>query len=73
MLLLEHSESGIAIDLTLGSLPFERDAVANSTLHEIGGRPVRLPQVEDLLVMKAIAHHRRIFRTSKHYWMRIPI
>lgn len=56
VLLLEHSESGIAIDLTLGSLPFERDAVANSTLHEIGGRRVRLPRVEDLLVMKAIAH-----------------
>lgn len=56
VLLLQHSDSRIDIDLTLGSLPFERDAVDHSTFHEIGGIRLRLPRVQDLLVMKAIAH-----------------
>ena len=34
---------------------FERTAVANCENHDVGGVRVRLPRVEDLLVMKAIA------------------
>ena len=55
VLLLRHGASGIDVDVTFGGLPFEEAAVANSRDHDIGGLRVRLPRVEDLLVMKAIA------------------
>lgn len=55
--LLQHSQSGVYIDVTLGGLlPFEVEAVARSAAHKLGDINVRLPQVEDLLSMKAIAH-----------------
>jgi hypothetical protein len=55
VLLMRHAESGIDIDVTFGRLSFEQTAVDNSEVHDIGGLRVRLPRVEDLLVMKAIA------------------
>jgi hypothetical protein len=56
VLLLRHTESGIDIDIILSGLAFEAEAVSRATVHELGGVRVRLPQVEDLLIMKAIAH-----------------
>lgn len=56
VLLLRHTESGIDIDIILSGLPFEADAVSRATVHDLGGVRVRLPQVEDLLIMKAVAH-----------------
>jgi predicted nucleotidyltransferase len=55
VLLMRHSESGIDIDVTFGRLSFEQTAIDNSEIHDIGGLRVRLPRVEDLLVMKAVA------------------
>jgi len=42
--------------VTFGGLPFEQSAIDRSKLYDMSGIRVRLPQVEDLLVMKAIAH-----------------
>jgi hypothetical protein len=58
-LLLRHRASQIDIDLVMATLPFERDAVASGQLHPLGPVEIRLPRVEDLLVMKAIAHRPR--------------
>lgn len=55
VLLMRHTASGIDLDITFGELPFERAAVAKCQNHDVGGVRVRLPRVEDLLVMKAIA------------------
>jgi len=55
VLLLRHLKSSIDVDVTLGGLPFEQAAVEKSAVHSIGGLQLRLPRVEDLLVMKAIA------------------
>lgn len=55
VLLMRHVESGIDIDVTFGGLLFERAAVDNSKIHYIGGLRIRLPRVEDLLIMKAVA------------------
>jgi hypothetical protein len=55
VLLLKHVESGIGIDVTFGALLFERAAIDHSKIHDIGGLRVRLPRVEDLLIMKAVA------------------
>ena len=62
VLLLRHTDSAVDIDVILGRLPFEADAVSRATVHNLGGTPVRLPQVEDLLIMKAIAHRSQDLR-----------
>lgn len=59
VLLLRHEESAIDIDVILGGLPFEADAVMNGQRHVVGGVSIRLPKVEDLLIMKAVAHRPR--------------
>jgi len=56
VLLLRHTPSKIDIDLILGGLPFEHTAVEHGRVQKVGGVSVRLPRVEDLLIMKAVAH-----------------
>jgi predicted nucleotidyltransferase len=56
VLLLRHHASGIDIDLSLGTLPFEVEMVERSKMVEIGSIKLRLPTPEDLIIMKAIAH-----------------
>jgi hypothetical protein len=59
VLLLRHSPTGIDIDVMLAALPFEFTAIDNGRVTRLGGLEVNLPRVEDLLVMKAIAHRPR--------------
>lgn len=56
VLLLRHAESAVDIDVILGELSFEQSAVEHGRVYEVGGVNVRLPRVEDLLIMKAVAH-----------------
>jgi hypothetical protein len=56
VLLLKHTQSDIAIDVILGGLPFEQEAVDRARAHRVGDITVRLPRVEDLIIMKVIAH-----------------
>ena len=56
VLLLRHSASGVDIDLALGFLPFESEMVARSQLITIGAVNLRLPTVEDMIILKAVAH-----------------
>lgn len=56
VLLLTHSESGINIDVSLGLLPFEKEAIRNSKEHRVGGLTFYLPTPEDLIIFKAVAH-----------------
>ncbi len=56
VLLLRHRESGINVDLSLGMLPFEEEAVERSLLYQIGELRLRLPTPEDLIIFKAVAH-----------------
>jgi hypothetical protein len=55
VLLLRHADTEIDIDVILGRLPFEEEAIARSELHSFADVHVKLPQVEDLMIMKAIA------------------
>jgi hypothetical protein len=59
VVLLRHKESGINLDISLGLLPFEIAAVAHSSIHIIHKTALRLPSVEDLIVMKAVAHRKK--------------
>jgi len=56
VLLLRHPESGINVDISLGMLPFEVEAVERSAVHQIDELALRLPTAEDLIVLKAVAH-----------------
>jgi hypothetical protein len=56
VLLLRHVQTSIDIDVILGGLPFEESAVEHGRVYKLGGVDVRLPRVEDLLIMKAVAH-----------------
>jgi hypothetical protein len=55
VLLVRHIDAGIDIDVLLGCLPYQEEAVGRGKIHNLGGVRVRLPSVEDLLIMKAIA------------------
>jgi hypothetical protein len=59
VLLLRHTASGIDIDVIFGALQFEREAVGAGTVTTVGSLLLRLPRVEDLMIMKAIAHRPR--------------
>jgi hypothetical protein len=56
MLLLKHTDSDIDIDIALGGLFFEQQAIDRAEVHDMNGIRVRLPRVEDLMIMKAFAH-----------------
>jgi hypothetical protein len=56
VLLLAHAATGIEIDISLGVLPFEVEAVKHATIHQIGDIHIRLPTPEDLIIFKAVAH-----------------
>lgn len=59
VLLLRHAASQIDIDIILAALPFEREAVAAGQTMALDQIEIRLPRVEDLMIMKAIAHRPR--------------
>ncbi|MBM3457714.1 MAG: hypothetical protein FJX77_04185 [Armatimonadetes bacterium] len=59
VLLLRHSGSGIGVDISLGSLPFEEAMVAAATRVQAGTLTLSIPRAEDLVVMKAIANREK--------------
>lgn len=56
LVMLHHSLTNVDVDLSLGAMPFEIEAVERSRLVRSGKLRVRLPTVEDLIILKAIAH-----------------
>jgi predicted nucleotidyltransferase len=59
VLLVRHEPSSVPIDLSLGALPFEENAIRRAVRTEVGGLRVPLPVPDDLIVMKAVAHRAR--------------
>jgi hypothetical protein len=59
VLLVRHEPSGIDVDVSLGSLPFERELIAGVVWRDVAGVSTPLPTVEDLIIMKAVAHRSR--------------
>jgi hypothetical protein len=56
ILLLRHESSGVNVDVALGALPFEVEAVERGCLRSLGELTLRLPTPEDLIILKAVAH-----------------
>jgi len=59
VLLVRHEQSGIDVDVSFGSLPFEKELIARAVLMDVGGVRAPLPTVEDLIILKAVAHRSR--------------
>jgi hypothetical protein len=57
--LATHQPSGVPIDITLASLPFEREALTRSTLAEYGDVRIQIAEPEDLLIYKLVASRPR--------------
>lgn len=59
-ILLLESRNGTPIDLSLGALPFEVEAVSNASVENVGeGLDLPITRVEDLVIMKAVANRER--------------
>ncbi|OQY98151.1 MAG: hypothetical protein B6D41_02730 [Chloroflexi bacterium UTCFX4] len=56
LVMLRHPITNVDVDISLGAMPFEIEAVERSRLVRSGKLRVRLPTVEDLIILKAIAH-----------------
>ncbi len=56
MVLLRHRASDTDVDISLGTLPLEIEAVERSQIVRLGRTRLRIPSVEDLIIMKAVAH-----------------
>lgn len=56
VLFLRHTCTGTDVDISLGALPFEHEAVSRASLVHFGDVSVRIPSPEDLVIMKAVAH-----------------
>lgn len=56
VLLLRHEPSGVNVDVSLGSLPYEKEAIARATYVRVGRLRIPLVQVEDLIILKGVAH-----------------
>ena len=54
VLLMRH-RSGVDADLSLGTLPFEREVIARAQTIEAGGLRISIATPEDLIIMKALA------------------
>lgn len=55
VLLLRHGPSGVDVDLSIGWLPFELDAMAAAQPLDVAGVRVAVARAEDLIVYKAVA------------------
>lgn len=56
VLLLEHEATRVGVDLTIGRLPFESEAIDRGQPVATGGLEFSVATPEDLIVMKAVAH-----------------
>lgn len=56
ILLLRHIQSAINIDISLGLLPFEKNAIKNRIRRKVRNLTFYLPTPEDLIIFKAVSH-----------------
>jgi hypothetical protein len=54
-----HRPSGVPVDISLAWLPFEYEAIEQSTVATYGSVAIRIPRPEDLLIYKLVASRPR--------------
>jgi predicted nucleotidyltransferase len=55
VLLLRHEETGVDVDLSFASLPFELEAIESAPVEDIAGARLAVARPEDLVIYKALA------------------
>ena len=56
ILVFRHAPSGVPVDIALGCMPFDKEAVDGAILRNIAGISIPVVAPDDLLIMKAVAH-----------------
>ena len=59
VLLLVHENSGVEVDISLGGILFEEEAINRANKTKVGKINLPVSTPEDLIVMKAIAHREK--------------
>lgn len=59
VLLLEHKESHIKVDISFADLPFQEEALERKAYVRIDDLKIPTPSAEDLVIMKVVAHRPR--------------
>lgn len=59
VLLLVHSATLTPVDISLGGLPFEEEAITRASIVRVGGVSIPVAASEDLIIMKAVARRPR--------------
>jgi hypothetical protein len=59
VILLQHQPTGINVDLSCGTLPFDEEMIARARKLTIGAVNIRVITPEDLIITKAVAHRPR--------------
>jgi hypothetical protein len=59
VILLQHQPTGINVDLSCGTLPFDQEMIARARKLTIGTVNIRVITPEDLIITKAVAHRPR--------------
>ena len=72
VLLMRHEKSGINIDISMGILPFEREAVNRRHVKSAFGLEIILPEPEDLIIFKAISQRLQDIEDIKAIMARHP-
>ena len=59
VLLLQHNQTKIDVDISLGALPFEQEMIERAIEFTTPELIVRVATPEDLIITKAVAHRKR--------------
>jgi predicted nucleotidyltransferase len=59
VLLLQHNQTRIDVDISLGALPFEQEMIERAIEFTTPGLTVQVATPEDLIITKAVAHRKR--------------
>ena len=59
VLLLQHNQTKIDVDISLGALPFEQEMIERATEFTMPELTVQIATPEDLIITKAVAHRKR--------------
>ena len=72
VLLMRHIDSGINVDISMGVLPFEINAVAHRKIESFSGLEIFLPSPEDLIIFKSVAQRPQDIEDIKSILTRYP-
>jgi hypothetical protein len=59
VLLLQHNQTKIDVDISIGALPFEREMIERAIEFTTPELTVQIATPEDLIISKAVAHRKR--------------